>query len=262
MRSHRLPIIYVAGVIFFTLAVSAGPLTPETTSQPSSPPVNAKRGVPSPSSPGPNWLTIKVDGLPPIWMEKNPWWRRKPKAAKRLQENHEVLVSVVSEKAGGKDPLQRLRMAGAGLVKAPPKFAYERVKEFYRLKQLSDFVVESKFDPKKSRLFLHVAAFNYHARSLLEIRFRVEKGQSQILFHIVAGTMKGLRGVLQLEDVERRRTEISMTAFYDYAKLPIPKFFVEFGFEVVLKRVAEKLRNHVEELWKKNQASIKPTKGQ
>ena len=142
-------------------------------------------------------------------------------------------------------------MTGAGHVKAPGEFSYARVREFHRLKDLSEYVRESTFDEQKSHLYLHVAAFNYHARMLMAIVLQRQGKQRQILFHIVAGTMKGMRGVVQLEDIERRGSEMSMTAFYDYDKLPIPQFFIEFGLEVVMQKMAETLRAHVEELWSK-----------
>ncbi|MCB0386166.1 MAG: hypothetical protein KDD43_12300 [Bdellovibrionales bacterium] len=222
------------------------------------PPPTTHRGAEVMASPGEHWEDIAPTGFPTVWVEKSPWWQVKEKAARRIKDERAVLVSVVAEEKNKERPLNRLRMTGAGHMKSPANFSFDRVREFHRLKDLSDYVRESTFDEKKSRLYLHVAAFNYHARMLMEIVFqKPEKGQHQILFHIVTGTMQGLRGVVQLEDVERRGAEISMTAFYDYDKLPIPQFFIEFGLEVVLQKMAETLRAHVEELWLKSSSPAK-----
>lgn len=251
MRSQKRQIIFAGGIFLFFL--QSGLARGEAGGSASQNPSNAKHSELVMPSPGSDWIDVAPLGFPNIWVEKSPWWRVKPKAVDRLNQGRAVLVSVVVEEKSSTQPLNRLRMSGAGNLKASSRFAFDRVREFQRLKDLSEYVKEASFNESKSQLFLHVAAFKYHARMLMQMAFTHSETQHQILFHVIGGTMKGMRGVVKLEDIERRGTEMSMTAFYDYEKLPIPQFFVEFGLEIVLQKIAEALRDNIETLWEKNQ---------
>lgn len=254
MRSHIREFIFATGCALLIGPSSVSQAEAAKTATVSLPAdSNAKHSVVTMPPPGPEWIDIAPLGFPNVWVEKTPWWRTKPKAVDRLTQGRAVLVSVVAEEKNATHPLNRLRMSGAGNLKASARFAFDRVREFHRLKDLSEYVKEATFTESKSQLFLHVAAFKYHARMLMQIAFTNGQTQHQILFHVIGGTMKGMRGVVRLEDIERRGAEISMTAFYDYEKLPIPQFFVEFGLEIVLQKIAEALRDNIETLWEKNQ---------
>lgn len=206
------------------------------------------------------WERVSPKEFIPVWMEILPWWNRKEKVLKQMREERAVVVSVVTRDVSvGESPISKkgqqirrqLKLSGAGLIEAPPEFSSNRIREFYRLKELSQYVKESTFNPRQKHLFLHVAAFDYHARMLMEIFFHDQlKGRRQILFHVVAGTLSGMRGVVEIKDIERLKSEFSMTALYEYDKLPIPQLFVEFGLEMVLKQMAEKIRSMVEALYR------------
>jgi hypothetical protein len=64
------------------------------------------------------------------------------------------------------------------------------------------------------------------------------------------GVFKDLGAVIRLEDFERKRSTISLTAIQGFDKLPMPKFFLEFGMEVALQIVAGKMRSFVEEAYR------------
>lgn len=204
------------------------------------------------------WERVSPKEFIPVWMETLPWWNRKEKVLKQIREERAVVVSVVTRGISsspvskrGQQARKQLKLSGAGLIEAPPEFSSNRIREFYRLKELSQYVKESTFNQRQKQLFLHVAAFDYHARMLMEIFFNDQlKGRRQILFHVVAGTLSGMKGVVEIRDIERLKSEFSMTALYDYDKLPIPQLFVEFGLEMVLKQMAEKIRSMVETLYR------------
>jgi hypothetical protein len=204
------------------------------------------------------WERVSPKEFIPVWMETLPWWNRKEKVLKQMREERAVVVSVVTKgnssspvSKGGQQVRKQLKISGAGFIEAPPEFSSNRIREFYRLKELSQYVKESTFNQHQKHLFLHVAAFDYHARMLMEIFFHDQlKGRRQILFHVVAGTLSGMKGVVEIKEIEHLKSEFSMTALYDYDKLPIPQLFVEFGLEMVLKQMAEKIRSMVEALYR------------
>ncbi len=204
------------------------------------------------------WERVSPKEFIPVWMETLPWWNRKEKVLKQMREERAVVVSVVTKGIAsspvskrGQQVRKQLKLSGAGFIEAPPEFSSNRIREFYRLKELSQYVKESTFNQRQKQLFLHVAAFDYHARMLMEIFFHDQlKGRRQILFHVVAGTLSGMKGVVEIKEIERSKSEFSMTALYDYDKLPIPQLFVEFGLEMVLKQMAEKIRSMVETLYR------------
>lgn len=222
---------------------------------------NAKQNDSLPLSlvgPESGWERVSPKEFIPVWMERLPWWNRKEKVLKQMREERAVVVSVVTKDVSlppvskkGQQVRKQLKLSGAGLIEAPPEFSSNRIREFYRLKELSQYVKESTFNQRQKHLFLHVAAFDYHARMLMEIFFHDQlKGRRQILFHVVAGTLSGMKGVVEIKDIERLKSEFSMTALYEYDKLPIPQLFVEFGLEMVLKQMAEKIRSMVEALYR------------
>lgn len=227
------------------------------------PPDNAKQNDSSRLSlvePESGWERVSPKEFIPVWMETLPWWNRKEKVLKQMREDRAVVVSVVTKDISvppppvskkGQQIRRQLKLSGAGFIEAPPEFSSNRIREFYRLKELSQYVKESTFNQRQKHLFLHVAAFDYHARMLMEIFFHDQlKGRRQILFHVVAGTLSGMKGVVEIKEIERSKSEFSMTALYDYDKLPIPQLFVEFGLEMVLKQMAEKIRSMVETLYR------------
>lgn len=245
--------------------------------------VGGKGLVDNAKAPGAGWERISPPNFVPVWMEPRPWWRRKERVVKRIREEREVVVSVVTENSTPSSMLNegipqtwQLRMSGAGQMKAPGAFAFARIREFHRLQEVSPYVLESKFEEKRGRLFLHLLAFSYHARMLMEISFQEkshpESGAGkdvlatksrQIFFHILEGTLRGMKGVVAVQDQDQLATsgphlarkgsefesELSLMAFYDYSTLPIPRLFVEFGLEVILKQIAQKMRTMVETLY-------------
>jgi hypothetical protein len=239
------------------LCLGLGAIAEESLAPPSNAKQNDSSHLPLVGSES-GWERVSPKEFIPVWMEILPWWNRKEKVLKQMREERAVVVSVVTKDISsapvskrGQQVRRQLKLSGAGFIDAPPEFSSNRIREFYRLKELSQYVKESTFNQRQKHLFLHVAAFDYHARMLMEIFFHDQlKGRRQILFHVVAGTLSGMKGVVEIKDIERLKSEFSMTALYDYDKLPIPQLFVEFGLEMVLKQMAEKIRSMVEALYR------------
>ncbi len=177
-----------------------------------------------------------------------PFWQERAGVYERIQRQRAILVSVRSQ---SHQEHRRLRLQGAGHVRAPKDFAFARAIDFAELPKVSPHIVEARYNPERSHLFLHTRAFNYHARMLIHLSFpgpqELSSGQRAIDLQILEGVFAGMRARLLFHPVEDQVTEISLRGFYDYQSFPIPSFFASFGLEVVMQRVASRLRQYVED---------------
>ncbi len=181
-----------------------------------------------------------------------PDWFTKAKTRQRIAEDLDVIVKVNRHDLPNPVLKNELEMSGLGLALLPRSQAFALAKDFNNLKNASDYIKEIKYDPQTKRLFMHSEAFGYSARMLMDIDFVSTKNSNEIHFVIVDGVFKSMKGVIILKDFEHRGTEVNFLARYQYEKLLIPSFFVEFGLEVVIQKVAVRFRNFIEEKGKKN----------
>ncbi len=175
------------------------------------------------------------------------FWRERPALHQRISKQRFILVSVRSQRQSDG---QRLRLLGAGQVRAPQAHAWARTLDFSSLPQVSSHIVEASYSEDTQRLFLHTQAFNYHARMLIQLSFPgdlPEPRQQAMDLHILEGVFAGMRARLLFDPVDDKVTEVSLRGIYDYQQFPIPIFFARFGLEVVMQRVASRLRSYVEE---------------
>ncbi len=174
--------------------------------------------------------------------EPKPFWQAKEKIHARIVER-EVIVSVKSVQ-------KKLIVAGGGRVHAPVDFTYNRALEFERLPEVSDVVRSSRFDAKTKRLDLGLSAYGYSTTMRLEI----EATPLKIAYRMLTGPLKGMTGAFRFFDVPPARTEVGMDGELEYDELPLPRFFLTFGMEVVFQRLAVSLREHVEREFKKEKS--------
>jgi hypothetical protein len=171
-----------------------------------------------------------------------PFWKAKEKWFSRIQEGHAIIVSVKTEQKKGSETLI---FQGGGHIKTPQEFAFREAMKFENLKDISDEFKEVRWVDKT--LFVHTMAYGFEAKMWLKIAAIPNR---EIKFEIVQGTLKGLQGVFSFAKVDNLKTEIGIDGHYDYVHFPIPKLFAEFGLEVILQRVAIRLREHIESLYK------------
>jgi hypothetical protein len=174
-----------------------------------------------------------------------PFWRVKEKVLKKIVEDRAIIVSVNATKKS--DKLSVLTMEGGGRVKLPAARAFHESQKFENLKSVSDHVVESKYDAARKELHIHTQAFRYHADMYMAIDF-VESAveESKIKFKVVRGEFTGMTGQFSFEDFANNTTLLGFNATYEYEKLPMPEFFIEFGLEIVLQKVASAMRTFLE----------------
>ena len=190
----------------------------------------------------------------PIWGEDPvPFWKAKEKIYRRIQEERAVVVAVHTE-ALSENPKhteafpeggQTLVFGGGGQISTPLMFTYEQALQFENLKSVTDYIKEIRTEG--DRLFIRANAFSYEANMWLKL---TPTPHRNIHFEVVQGTLKGLRGDIRLEKIETTKTEIGISGNYDYVQFPIPRLFAEFGIEVVLQRMAIRLRSLIEEKYR------------
>lgn len=175
-----------------------------------------------------------------------PFWKAKEKIYRRIEEDRAIIVAVHT------DPIrdgERLVINGGGQISAPIAFAFAQAMNFDNLKQITDYIQEVR--SKNGQLFIKSKAFGYEASMWFQVKSTPSSG---IHFKVVRGTLKGLQGDFHFDKVNSVKTEIGISGQYDYVKFPIAKIFAEFGIEVVLQRMAIRLRDLVEERY---QATLK-----
>ncbi|RME16775.1 MAG: hypothetical protein D6797_03825 [Bdellovibrio sp.] len=193
------------------------------------------------------WGQPKSPPFPLLSPPKAPFWRVKPKVYQKILENRSIVVSVKTQPLKG--GLHQLYMQGAGIVSAPLKYCFAQARQFENLKKVSSYIVSARFHSKSQRLYLHTKAYGFHAQMLMQIYVAPS---AFIHWKVVAGSFTGLRGVFVFKSVGAEKTELSLTAIYPYKTLKMPHFFVEFGLEVILQKVAWKMRRFIEERYKQS----------
>lgn len=190
------------------------------------------------------WLTFCA-----LQANGEPFWKAKEKVYARVQ-NGEVIVSVSSEFAAKQTPPNTLTVNGGGQVAAPRDFVFTGAQKYAELMRTSDYVQRVSYDARTHRLELELKMLGYSSRIQVELTARPEPEPQRIEFQIVAGPLAGFRGILSFSKISPAlaapKCEVGMWGEYKYDVFPIPKVFLEFGIEVVFKRLAERLRSHIE----------------
>jgi uncharacterized membrane protein len=177
-----------------------------------------------------------------------PFFWKRPENYKKMVQDRTILVSADT---GEKPPLKTMSVDGAGIVSAPLDFTYSTVKKFDELPKVSERFEEAKFNPKDNTLDLHISALGYHVKMKLLLTFE-EKPKTKIIhWKSIEGGFVGMSGDLQLVAFDARRTEMSLSAYFENEKLPLPKVLMGLGLEVVTQRVAGVMREYIEAKYKK-----------
>jgi len=191
----------------------------------------------------------------PSLVDAPPFWREKPHLFDRIKRRRAIIVSVRSHKLETESG-HELRMQGGGMISVPKDFAYEHSKDLEVLKKTGNYVKELNLDKETGRLFLHTAAFRYHAKMHMQVSYKENHDKSPeksvIQFEIVRGTFQGMKGEFNFEEYNGGRTIIGFNSLYNYEELPIPRFFVRFGLEVVIQKMSERIRSVIESEYKKS----------
>ncbi len=178
-----------------------------------------------------------------------PFWKTKEKVYERVQ-NGEVIVGVHGEFASKQTPRNTLTVNGGGQLAAPRDFVFAAAQKYAELMRTSDYIRRANYDARTHRLDLDLQMLGYSSHIQVELNAMSAPEPQRIEYKIVAGPLAGFHGFLTFAristDLLQRRCEVGIWGEYKYDVFPIPKVFLEFGMEVVFKRLAERLRSHVE----------------
>jgi hypothetical protein len=183
----------------------------------------------------------------PILPPQPAFWKSKAKVHKKIREERAIIVSVLTKKSDI-DPKKPhlLHMTGGGWIGTSRKFAYDQARDFSNLKKVSSHIREVVYNAKDQTLYLHTEAFNYHAKMKLKVDFKEVDSSSQIDFTVIEGMFVCLQGLVTFSEVEPLKSEIGFFSGYRYKDLPMPRFFIEFGLEVVIQKISGFLRGYIE----------------
>lgn len=177
------------------------------------------------------------------------FWKAKPELYKKMLEDRAILVSVTHkspEKNASGEKNYRLFLKTAGITNAPLKFSEAKIQEYEKLPLLSNYIKETQFNAEKSELYFFGDAYSYIAKMWMKITPTKKSGEFNLGFEVVRGHLTGMKGSIRIEEVSPTRSEISLVAEYAAQKLPLPAPLLDFGLEIVLKQVAQKIRKYLE----------------
>jgi hypothetical protein len=178
-------------------------------------------------------------------LDQQPFWKKKPDLMRRIREDRTVFVSVRRENMEKSD-LTRFTMAAVGEVSRDKEFCFRASQDYPRLKDISDHFRSVNFDPATNQLVLVTEAMGYEAHMTFQILPVSEDWRSELQWQVILGHFKGMTGLIGFERVDATHTEMSMTAKYEAKEFPLPKVLMGFALEVIMKRVAEKMRAFIE----------------
>lgn len=179
----------------------------------------------------------------------NPFWRKKIEVQKRMQNEDLIVVSAKTEKIRNDPKLYEMRVVAGGDVDVPQDFAFEQISNYEDLKKADNHFVEVHYNKDQKKVEIGIEALGYRADMVIRV-FEVERktpqGKSrEIHWLCVEKQFKGMKGVFQVLEIGRQKSEISMTAEYSAEKLPLPKVLMGFGLEVIGRQVANQLKRYI-----------------
>lgn len=175
-----------------------------------------------------------------------PFWEGKPALEAKLRDERAVLVSVRIDKAENDKNADSFSISGVGHVRREAQTVFALAKQFDRLKDVSEVFREVKFDSKTNRVFVICEALGYQARMLVKVDPSKEPIR-EIHFKVIEGHFEGLDGVMAFRELEKSETEVSFRARLEAREIPIPRVLIGFALEVVIQKVAVKMRTYFED---------------
>ena len=180
------------------------------------------------------------------WVEKlqpaERFWE-KPAMQKVMKEQQTILVS--SKQA----MKEQWIFKGAGLISAPGEFCFAELKDFSRLKKISERFHKVLWNEKTSQLELEIQFLGV-ARALRVELFEsvpsTERKDRKIYFRSLGPWMSGAEGVIVFKDLERQASQLSLVSQFKGHLHWIPDFVFVVASEAVMHHVALSLRKQLE----------------
>lgn len=175
------------------------------------------------------------------------WWL-KPSYQKKIREERQIVVSIISEDLGGQS---RYRMTGAGVVLASRAQVLKNILAFEDLQKISSYFKKVVHQPEMHRAYFVLEAYGYEARLLIKYSIKDQVDKSVFEWSVVWGGFQGMIGTIELLSLAPEKTEAILFSSFDDKQIPLPKIFKGVVLEVIVQHVAKSMRKHIEN---KNQA--------
>jgi len=182
--------------------------------------------------------------LQPISHNQDAFWKKRPELVRKIRDERSILVSVTESNELGKGI--SFKMLGVGIVRRSKEFSFRASQEYSRLPQVSDHFQEAVYAESSHQLLLVVAALGFKTRMVLRILPVAGEERSELQWEVIHGSFKGLKGLVGYERDGDGKTEMSLDAHYTAETLPLPKPLMGFALEVIIQKVAEKMRSFIE----------------
>ena len=183
----------------------------------------------------------------PYLHETSPYWKRKPKVFKKMMNERSIQVQV-NILRDSKILNKKLKFLGGGIVNTIPEQAFSWVIDFQNLKKLGKFIKSVRVGKNIKQVHIFGEAFGYYAKMNVRVDVISKKSIKMISWKMLPGSFYGMNGQIILLDAGSGKTEFVFEAIYPYKSLGFPKFFVEFGFEVILQKMAYRVRELMEDV--------------
>tara|TARA_B100000749_G_scaffold280891_1_gene280271 strand:- start:44567 stop:45184 length:618 start_codon:yes stop_codon:yes gene_type:complete len=173
------------------------------------------------------------------------FWEDQPKWIKKAEKNREILVYVSESEE--KTQVKLLSLQAMGIMNVPPEEAVQRSVRYENLKKLSSIVTDLRHDAKNNKLNIKTKSFGYTAEFDIKTSVKRDSESTWIHWNVVGGYFKGMQLHFELKGFGDRKTRIALYGEHRYKDLGIPRFFIEFGMEVIMQQSAHRLRQIIEE---------------
>lgn len=182
--------------------------------------------------------------------EDLPFWRKKEKIYSRIQAG-EVIVSVTSAQLSKSGPLWKLHLNGGAHSQVPQAFIYSAAQKYQDLPRATGYVKSAHYDAATQQLTMGLSAYGYDAKIVVHIVPDKSSEPWRLIYKIVGGPMTGMKGNVTFRSLQAQLTEVGIDGVYSYKTFPVPRMFLTFGMEAMLKFMAMRLRTFVETEYRK-----------
>ena len=140
----------------------------------------------------------------------------------------------------------RLYMNGIVTVNVPARFIWKISKDLETFKGISEHIISVEHNHRFNFAVFKLSAYGYFTNESVKVKYVEKGGNYYVNFSVFEGFFKGANAQLKIAKKTRRNTDVSLQVTYDYKEWPMPKLFIEFGIEVVLQKIASKIKTFLQ----------------
>lgn len=187
------------------------------------------------------------------------FWRNNPTLKDTILTKG-LVVGAVKLNESKQNSVKTLIMQSIGVVNVPLKQSFEFASNLENYTRMSKYIEKIQVYKTKKLLYARTRAFNYYAEFLVQtMQIKPNNEGAQLQWRVVGGLFEGMVIVFNLRPLNEHKTEVVMTAKYKFKTLPLPlpKFFVEFGLEVIMQETGKELSKLLEADYAQQKESLK-----